>query len=306
MKQVKFLKHLFTLKGILVLALIVLIGWVAFFNGAVILKDSVASVFGKASVVSTGACPQDPTISPAFVSELYPATELTPTYRAKVNDGNIRVITSSTKFSKGDKVQLLVNNTGYISKIVYSKDAPLIIDCGVNTISGSLLSVVSFPTLQVIGTSNSVLTNAYGGGLVNETGGTTAPKTFNLRVTPNLYTGTGDLIVVVDANSSTKVGSITSTVATYEKGIPSKYQNTQSLAKVGVFRVSGSTGQLNVPFTLNPATGQSLAAISVNVTVYQAQDWFDNDGTFKNSMIEQSDGTMVYANMSSTAFAITA
>lgn len=250
------------------------------------------------------ACPQDPTLNPVFASQLQQGTSLSPTFSAKVNGGVPQAITSSTKFANGDKVQIKVNQSGYISKLL----PEYTVGCGVNTINGQLLSLTAVPTLKVIGSAGTVLGVAQNwqnmtGANANESSATTS-ITNTLRITPGLYMGTGDMIIVIDSNSSAKVTSITSSgLSLYERGTPNIYRPTNTANRVVAFRVPNTNSQKDITYTLNPTSGATIQGW-VNITVYSAQAYTDVDGTFKDSGIEDTDGNWKGQNMTSTAYLI--
>jgi hypothetical protein len=255
-----------------------------------------------------GTCDQDPLITISPVDELNRGTALTPVYTMKLNGGNTQTLASgSTKFTKGDKVSFYANDTGYVSEIIYTESNPYIVDCGQNPISIDLLALTSVPTMKVKGDNGLQLTKLATAGTNNDTGATST-ITQSLTLSPSLYAGFDDAIVVVEYNDSNKIDKITSSTPLYNNGATPKNWKTFAPAGksvYGVFRVSGHhTSSAVLEWQVVPKSGQSSSQTLANVTVYFAQDYKNFDGSFAEQIIEQSDGTEVWNNMTSYAFGV--
>lgn len=268
--------------------------------------NNVANIFKPADVNGNvpgagGNVPASPgqQCNPAATITLQYADELggqsiSPNATLKINGGNSIAMSNSAsgQISDGDKVQMLLNASGYPATML----PPFTVGCSTNPISGVLLSQYK-PGLAVLGSQGVVLTNAYTGA-TNDTGGGANAVTQTLRITPTGYNGTGNLVLVVDANTSSIVSSITSAgFQIYSRGKPNNYQPQAAASRVQVFVIPNSLSVVNVPITFNP-TG-SINALKVNYTVYTAQDFQDINGNFVNG-IEDSNGNAKWFAQEST------
>ena len=263
-----------------------------------------ANSVGGVATLPSAQCNPAPSITLQYIDQLGGKT-LSPNNTAIINGGSPFNLSGTAlgqnQIANGQQVQLLLQNVNYPSQIVPT----FTVTCSNNPVSGKLLSQYS-PGLSVIGSQGTVLSNGFTLA-TNDTGGGTNSVTQKLRIIPTAFNGTGNLVVVADINSSTIIQSVTvGGFALYNGGSkPNNYVPQATASKITTFIVPNSLTEVDVPVTFSPASGQTIANLNINYTVYTAQDIQDVNGAFVPQRIEDSNGNAKWFNVSSTVDHIT-
>jgi len=248
-------------------------------------------------------CKLDPTMDFIVVDAINPGTAITPTPVGIVNGVYKGSVSTSTKFSKGDEVTLLMNGSGYITQAF----DPITIGCGINVIEGSLSKLDGAPTVSIFNTNGNKLTDSATGGGTNQSNSTN-PINLRLKMTVPSDEAIDSMVFVIEANT-TEADEITlsSSQATVEKYVQNKpefhsYESSGSEQIVRSFKVTNIEDDgMETSFNLliEPESGKTLGSGSgdaangegtpVYVTWYVDQGYVEKDGTFQVG-IEDVDG----------------
>lgn len=291
---------------IIAVALIVglVFGGVAMYNSG-LLGGTGQQVVNEQQELNLGDCETVPTLSTNFNDRINPGTSLSGDMKARVNGQYKGAVTTSTAFVKGDRVELLVNSTNYISTTI----PELTMGCGANGVSAQLYKLDGTPTVKVRGSAGSFLTDLATGGAVNETAVAT-PINVQVEFTAPADEAIDGMVIVVESSNDTQVRELTlssssASVSRYSKNKPDFHAlegNTNSIIRS--FRVTNvaDDGALT-SFNLNiePESGQTIDANNFYITWYIEDSFVDQDGTFKVG-IENSDGTAKHVSAASSDY----
>lgn len=281
------------LLGVVGVAIVALLIYIAFFSGGTVIPNY------NLPQVSGGNCEIAPTISPNVVNALSRATAVSPVMQAIVNGQNKGIITSSTTFSKGDKVEVMINASSYLNQ----KFEVASLDCGTNAPNVDMYddSTATISIKNDAGTA--VLTDAAGGGATNESnwalGGT---KNFEMKLTGTDKTSTGELVFVIELAEPANVSSVTISDTTSGAAM------TKLSAVPDGLTVSG-TNQYRVAFELPAIEGATAKTYNINIAAASAKDisgavyttmysknyFIDTDGKIKLGVVNLEHAT-TYGN----------
>ena len=227
-------------------------------------------------------------ISPSITDALSNAG-VSASYSGMVNGGGNQTVTSSTSLPQGSTIQLLGSASGYLNTL-FPENAVLT-NCGPNSFKGSMYAYSS-PTLTILTSPGQVtVTNSSTGGAQNLTSPSTGGVLqFGVQVLGTDKKSTGDMLVVIEANSS--VSSITLNGVVGKVGKPSTYATHVSTnSQTFQFDLSAQNGANPVIYNAvaTMKTSQTYAG-ALWVTVYGKQAFLDNTGKYVASGVETSDG----------------
>ena len=275
----------------IILGILVIIGLLIY-----VIMGAQQTQFGPTTTITS--CALDPTLSINVVNALSKGTSVTPdAWHARVNGVYKGTVTSSTKFSRGDKVEILLNKSSYIDTILDE----ITIDCGVNNVNAEMYAT-SAPTITIKNDADTAtLTDSASGGLQNESSVSSGgSKTWKVQLTGTDDESTGSMIYVVEIGTPVNVSELTLTdsdgnkleqLSSVPDGLTISGTNQERVA----FRIPEIQNAVRKDFylTLSAASGKTVSG-GVYTTLYGEQAFVDTDGTFKVG-VSDSDGTTKYS-----------
>ncbi len=238
-------------------------------------------------------CDSDPVISFSAVDALAGGTSFTPVVYARVNGAYMGAVTDgTTKFTKGDQVDLLFTHGSYIDVI----KSALVMGCGTNRVTASMYANGTDTTpFSIYNSGNSLLTDSAAGG-TNQSAITTSAD-LEMRIAIDQDKSSGDMVIVVEGTNTTQIDRliISGFPGVTKVSVPDFYSVAAAGSVVEAYQISpindGSTatGFLKI----SAESGQTVDKTAVYVTGYIPQAFVDDDGTYKTG-IEDSDGTTKY------------
>lgn len=255
----------------------------------------------------TGAgCNTAPSLSTSFVDAINTGTT--------VSEDNIEVredgvytgtLGSDQTFAQGTEVDLLFKKSGYLNKVI-AEDKEL--GCGTNSVNDKVYASTS-PSLKFSNENNNVLADktasTISGGDTYQSASSTLIA-IDGEVQSNADESTGQMIAVVEFSNTTQVDSITSSSASDTLATPEFYSSNGANSEIQAFELSavedGAKRALDLSFS--PESGKTIGATNETayVNVYAAQDAVDQDGSFIENVVEDSDGNTKYENTASHDF----
>jgi hypothetical protein len=249
-------------------------------------------------------CELDPTLDWTVVDTINPGTSVSGTGPVAIVNGVYKgLVSTSTKFAKGDSVELLINGTGYISKAI----APITASCGINSVQAELVKLDGSPSVKVFNDDGNRLTNDANGGVTNQSS-SASPITIEMRLTAPADEGIDSAVIVIESSNTTEVDDIilSSESATVEKVSKPEVHSAESSSNdeiIKAFRVTniaddGATTTFNI--NIQPESGQTMGTgdNTVYITWYIEQDFIDTDGIFQLG-VEDADGTAKHVSAAS-------
>lgn len=273
-----------------VLALIVIAGLLVANNMTA--DDNKDEILNETVKAITSSCGDNEPYIDLSVKDRLAGSTVTVGVDATVNDDRKGIITtgsSGRKFKVGDKLDLLLNATNYIDKVVSVE----ITECGLNdvadllgesvTIDASTAAGVSFDLWEkstdlgdsVDGSSGNNATAIAAGGSAN----------YILYVEGTDNKASGDLVYVIELGSSQNVSSITMTDAADVKledaDVPNFYTDTITSPYKDAFLLPSFDNAVEKEFKINVAlnTGKTISG-AVYTTAYAKQAFVDNDNSY--------------------------
>lgn len=237
------------------------------------------------------SCAIDTTITMNTVDALSKGTTLSPTSYAKVNDGNPLNFTSTTTFSPGDKIAIILELSDYIDVTVPTQT----LKCGENIIEAEMYASDD-QAFRIFNSDGNLLTDSASGGATNQTGKST-PITFSVRIDGNTDESSGDLLIVVEASNTTACDDINfAGNGATRASVPDLYSENGASALSKAFNVPAHVDGESKEYSLvlSPETSKNLASMAVYVTAYSKQPYRDTDGSFVASGVEDTDGNTKY------------
>jgi len=217
---------------------------------------------------------------------------------ARVNGIYKGTVTSSTEFSKGDSVELLVNGTNYIGTILPA----MTMGCGSNSISAELYKLDGVPTVKIFGSAGDQLTDSATSAAINESS-SADPIVVEIKMTTPSDEAIDDMVFVLESSNNSAVremtlSSSTASVSAYDRNKPDFHSQESSLTdslfrSFQVSNVANDGGQTTFSLLIEPESGETIGTgegTGFYVTWYVADSYVDTDGTFQVG-IEDSDGT---------------
>lgn len=286
--------------SIFLILVFIAIGVVLVFGGYSLLQTQTGKTIE--TVATAGGCEITPSLSVSVVDEYNSGTSVTPGINAIVTqkDGSKRNefgVSTSTPFERGETVELLLNGSNYIAKILPEK---IVMDCDVNKISTKMCGT-STNTFRIFNTDGNALTDTA------DTAATTtnqtqsaSPITVDVKIDSTVDECTGDLLIVVESTNTTEVDDIIfAGGGSSSTSVPDFYTLNAAISTVKAFDVpglkDGDTGTYTIKFT--PESGKTIGAMTagnvVYVTAYSKQAFVEKDGTFKVG-VEDVDGNIKY------------
>jgi hypothetical protein len=202
------------------------------------------------------------------------------------------VTDGTTKFTKGDQVDLLFTHGSYIDVI----KSALVMGCGTNRVTASMYANGTDTTpFSIYNSGNSLLTDSAAGG-TNQSAITTSAD-LEMRIAIDQDKSSGDMVIVVEGTNTTQIDRliISGFPGVTKVSVPDFYSVAAAGSVVEAYQISpindGSTatGFLKI----SAESGQTVDKTAVYVTGYIPQAFVDDDGTYKTG-IEDSDGTTKY------------
>lgn len=239
---------------------------------------------------TTAGCRIVPTISLSSQDALEQGTAVTTTKSYSVN--GVYFATAPT-FAEGDKVRVLFNASSYID--VLSDEITL--SCGANQLP-ILIYDWSAPTMQ-IKEDNSVITDSVTAGTTNGSaivsGGS---ETFEVCFTGTDKDSTGDFIYIVELGTTQNVSTInmySGTTNLDDEDVPEFYTDTLTSPATQGFLVPAIIGAKEVCYdmTIVAKSGKIIVG-AVYTTAYVGEPLIEDDGSFIEYGVEQSDGDSDY------------
>lgn len=237
----------------------------------------------------------DPTIDLNVRDAINADTTVTAGMLARVNGVYEGIITESTKFTEGDKVELILNATNYIDV----KLPEFEIGCGVNRVTSEMYAT-STNTFRVFNTDGNPVTDNIIGGATNQSAAA-APISLDVKLDSTADESTGNLIVVIEADNTTEVDSIKlSGNGVSDATVPEFYSAAAANSITDAYAVpallDGETKAYTL--TLSPESGETIggeaaAGTGIYITAYSSQAYVDRDGSLQVG-IEDSDGNTKY------------
>lgn len=247
------------------------------------------------------ACPYPPTLNTPTVVDAYnKGTSITvgQTYRV----AGAAVGTTLPSLANGDKVQALINATGYVDFVTDT----ITVKCGANkfTLDGSPeLSIVdqSDPTVTIKEDSTTLSDSATGGTSNASNIAAGASYSYLVKFQGVDKKESADMLYVVELASTVNVSSVTMTDRATGKlvptaSVPDLYSNALSGSPYRVaFEVPSVEGAINKEYDLNvAAAGDHMISGAVYTTAYTKQAFQEADGTFVKSGVENEASTATY------------
>ena len=249
-------------------------------------------------VVSAGGCNIASSIALSATDALNGGTPVTVGAQARVNDQYIGFVTLSSKtFSKGDKVELLLNASDYIDTIVKIDEMA----CGSNSLGAKLYATDDMTLSIKNDAGTAVLTDAAAGGAVNETavaaGGS---KTWEVEFQGKDKKSSGNLIFVTELGSTANISSVTMSNAlgaevTALDAVPTGLTESGSNLGRYAFAISAFNNAVKVKYYLTVAMNEGkIIAGAVYNTAYSEQSFKNDDGSFVTAGVVDKSGDTVY------------
>ena len=284
----------------LVFAFVGLIAWLLISN----------SQLGGGDGVDSG-CEIEPYIDLTVKNAAATGTAVTVTVDANVNVGTAeeqrlgRITTGSSgqTFSRGDKVELLLNATNYINKIV--KDVQ-ITKCGANAVYTTIEDATTAVVIVVKNSDDDAMTDAAAGGAVNQTAiaaGGNELLSVEFKGTEKMTTGKN--IFVVELSNAQNVSALTMD-GTGDASVPDFYTDTLSSPYKKAFEVAAVKGATKAVYTLGitAKTGKIVSG-AVYTTAYTIQAFAESDGSFVEGIEDAAgDANVEYENTADFDFYI--
>jgi len=255
-------------------------------------------------------CGLDPTFSWSIVDSINPGTAVSGTGPLAIVNGVYKGnIYTTTKFSKGDKVQLLVNGTDYVSKILPETYTT---DCGVNQVKATMDKLDGAPTISVFNSDGDKVTDSYNGGAINQSSSAN-PINMEIRMTVPSDEAIDSMVFVIEAKNSSEIDKITlsSSQASVEKYVQNKPEfhslegigSNQMIRSFKVTDIEDDGMETSFNLLMEPESGATIGLTnqSIYVTWYVEQAFVDTDGTFKIG-IENDDGTAKHVTAASSDY----
>jgi hypothetical protein len=250
--------------------------------------------FGKPTEGTVGQCP-DSTATEAWASQNalninQPVVGIS--YLVKDNEG--ATASNGTTYGVGHKLQYIASASGYIDEIL-TYDVP----CGGGTITSQLTEATS-PAVDIFNSNNLIIDNVATNQSAIADG---ASATLGVRLTGVNKKTTGDLVVVIETNSS--VDTITLGGADAGSAKPEFYATqVGSNSKVFTFEVPAITGAIskNYDLVLTMKNNQHYAG-EVFITMYSKEAFENSDGVFTVG-IEDANGVATYEDSTTANFII--
>lgn len=266
--------------GILVVLLIYL-----FASG--VLQSAVGG--NGAGSTETGCQGDTPTLSLAVSDALDPSTAVSTGLSAKINGGANQTITSSTDLGKNSNVEVLATASGYQATIF----GPYTIGCGSNQKSGTM-KAISSPTVAIItvpggDTATNVSTAIATTNITKASAG--GSLKFGIELTGTDKKTTGDMVVLIETNSSVDTLTLDGVVGSTQKTPETYTDRVSTNSKVFYFELSAfDNAQDEVHNAIaTMKSGESYAVVPLYVSVLGKNNFLDSTGNYAYG-IETSDG----------------
>jgi len=263
----------------------------------------------KTAVEDLNNCQTQPSLSLNVVEKHRLGTSVAESLQARVNGIYKGAVTTATTYSLNDEVELYANASGFVDDVLGTQT---ISACGTNEWKGkNYLAPTQDASITLYNSDDNPLTDLITGSTINQSAFNTT-KQIKLRVNPANYEDTGILIVVVDTNQTSKVGTVKGSGLT-SAPLPKSISGLFTTSQLDVFYLpnleNGATADYFI--SISPESGQDVEGIGVNVTVIGLQGYVDDDGSFVVPSVNKdkdytadTDGTNVYEWIESKAFYI--
>lgn len=243
-------------------------------------------------IVGDSGCEIAPTLTVNTVDAMVPGTAVAEEAVTVRRNGQLYgVITEgTTKFAKGDKLDVLINKTSFIANVAAEG---LTLNCGENILNAKLYDYDA-ATVKMFNENGDVLTDAATGDGTNQTSiSNGAASTTKIQLKGTSQSSTGKQWLIVEASVTANVswmeldGSRGVDVGTVLTG----YTDTLTGPFKRAFEIAPIEGTQTKDYTLTiqAATGKKVMG-AVYTTFYSAQDILDVDGTFKKNVLQDADG----------------
>lgn len=275
--------------------------------GVVFVPGILQSISGGDNEVPVAGCRNTPTITYSVFDELNKGTSVSGAVVEAIVNGQYKgVVTSgTTKFQKGQEVELLVGAANYLNKTLN----PITIDCDDNQVI-TYLYATDDGTLTVFNDGGNAVTNqGFGGAGTNQSESTT-PIQNEIKLTANTDESLGDVVAVLEYSNKTEVDDLVlSGDGVSKTSIPETYteQGTNNIVRAYEISNAPMDGVSKVYYlNIEPATGYQIGAGNngvMNITMYTKQWFVEKDGTFAYG-IENVDGTAKYEDVFTFGYTI--
>ena len=297
------------MSGVAIMIVVLLVGAAGFVGYTQFSQSQSGSEI--AQIISETGCELDPTISSIVIDEINPGTTPSGSGMKAVVNGKYRgTILTTTKFAKNDKVEVLLNGTGYISEAV----PEISIGCGVNTVTAELLKLDGSPTVKVFNDVGNVVSDNAAPNVTTGNGSTaqgvkTTPFTMAIKLTTPADEAINGMVLVIESENTTQVDDmiLSSGSATVEKVSTPEIHSAESSSNVEIIKAWRVTDIADdgavTTFNLNvqPESSATVNGTSFYVTWYIEDTYVDTDGTLKIG-IEDSDGTAKHVSAASSDY----
>lgn len=211
-----------------------------------------------------------------------------------VKDDEAATSSNGSTYGIGHSLQYIASASGYIDEIKTYE-----VPCGGGTVTTKLTEATS-PTVDVFNSNNLIIDNVATNQSAIADG---ASATMAMRLTGVNKKTTGNLVVVIEVNSSVDTITLGGTEAGTQKP---EFYSTQvaSNSKVFTFEVPTITGAIskNYDLVITMKDNQHYNG-EVFVSMYSKQAFEDTDGVFKVG-IEDANGVATYEDVTTADFII--
>lgn len=266
--------------GVIVLAVVLIFAFTGGF--------SQTSIRVGGGTTSNGGSCTGSTISPS-ITDAISNGGVSASFSGRVDNGGNKTITSSTSLPQGSTVELLGSASGYLNTLFPNKIT--LTKCGPNAFNGEMYAY-SAPALTILTSPGQVtVTNSSTGGAVNLTSPSAGGVLqFGLQILGTDKKTTGDMLVLVEANSSVSSMTLNGVSGVIKK--PSTY-TTHVTSNSQVFEFDLPAQKNAKPLIYSGVatmkSGQTYSG-ALWITVEGKQAFLDNTGNYVASGVETTDG----------------
>ena len=278
MKHVKVLHKVFTPLGLISVAILTFVIWIAAFGGYQTI--GLANVFqpSTTTVTTTGGCAQNPTLAVFGTDALQSSQNVSPSsYNYSVIGAYIG--TAYANPAPGDKVDFLASSNTYLTN-----ERTATIGCGPNNVPMTFYKYGNLTASIYTDAGTAILSNGVASTTTNETAlAVGSSKNNKVHLVGSALTSSGVQFVYVEfpAASKANISSVSLSglpMVAIPSGISSTNVNPYTVAFQVPALVNGDVKDYNLQYTTT-STGSLMGVM--RITFYAQQDFADTDGTFK-------------------------